>query len=163
MGVIPWKFESSPGHHQSKKSRKMLFTKSCIRKKIVSLLGIPPFLMKTSLIFKAKLMVSAFLFAILFALFLTSHTPVSISVAKATEAIPTCADKTATIYVSYGTIVGGPMDGLPYDGILIGTDGDDVIVGTDGDDYIHGGPGDDTICGEDGDHHLRCHPHLHHK
>lgn len=61
-------------------------------------------------------------------------------------ATPTCNGLPATVYVQDEVIVGGPDDGEPYDGELIGTSGDDVIVGTEGRDAINGRGGNDTIC-----------------
>lgn len=60
---------------------------------------------------------------------------------------PRCNGLEATIYVSNGVIVGGPMDGQSYGGVLTGTGGDDVMVGTDSDDEIFGYRGNDIICG----------------
>ncbi len=65
--------------------------------------------------------------------------------------LPTCYGITATIYVVNGRIVGGPNDGKPYHGRLIGTMGDDVIVGTGGNDVIQGRGGNDLICAGPGD------------
>lgn len=59
---------------------------------------------------------------------------------------PTCNGLTATVYVKDGVIVGGPDNGMPYTGSLIGTSGDDVMVGTEGRDAINGRVGNDTIC-----------------
>ncbi len=65
---------------------------------------------------------------------------------------PVCQGEDATVWVDlFGNVVGGHFDGLPYFGILLGTQGDDVIVGTDGPDVIIGLSGDDVICGGDGD------------
>jgi hypothetical protein len=63
---------------------------------------------------------------------------------------PTCNGLEGTIYVKDGAIVGGPDNGKPYDGSLIGTSGDDVMVGTDARDTIEGREGNDTICALEG-------------
>lgn len=66
-------------------------------------------------------------------------------------AVPRCAGQPATIYVDpAGLVVGGPLDGQPYAGVLEGTDGDDVLVGTAGPDLIFGHDGDDLLCGAAG-------------
>ncbi len=71
--------------------------------------------------------------------------------------IPVCLGRPATIYVDpCGIIVGGPLEGLPYFGVLIGTPGDDVIAGTDGPDHIVALRGDDLICGGAGDDHINA-------
>lgn len=62
----------------------------------------------------------------------------------------TCNGMLATVYVSSGVIVGGPMDGTSYYGILRGTDEDDVIVGTNKQDIIGAKAGNDTVCGGSG-------------
>ena len=68
-----------------------------------------------------------------------------------------CDGLQATIFVDdNGFVVGGPLDGVPYFGVLIGTKGDDVIVGTDGPDHIVAGKGDDVICAGDGDDHINA-------
>lgn len=64
---------------------------------------------------------------------------------------PLCNGKPATVYVRDGLVVGGELDGQPYDGLLRGTDGPDVMVGTDGPDQIAGFAGDDALCGLGGD------------
>ena len=64
---------------------------------------------------------------------------------------PLCFGLPATIYVRNGAIVGGPDDGKPYRGTLLGTSGDDVIVGTPGRDLIKGYGGNDVICSLEGD------------
>lgn len=70
--------------------------------------------------------------------------------------VPSCFDISATIYVDpCGFIVGGPLDGLPYFGLLLGTPGDDVIVGTEGPDLIIGLDGEDRICPGAGDDRTR--------
>lgn len=67
-----------------------------------------------------------------------------------------CNGMLATIYVNTsGTIVGGPKDGKPYDGLLVGTTGNDVMLGTAGNDHVIGNGGDDTICGADGNDQLQ--------
>jgi hypothetical protein len=66
-------------------------------------------------------------------------------------ATPTCNGLPATVYVQGGVIAGGPDDGEPYDGKLIGTGGGDVMVGTEGRDAINGRAGNDTICALGGD------------
>jgi hypothetical protein len=66
------------------------------------------------------------------------------------ETGPTCNGLAATIHVKDGKIVGGPDDGKPYRGVLLGTSGNDVIVGTEASDLIKGFAGDDTICGGGG-------------
>lgn len=68
-----------------------------------------------------------------------------------------CYGLEATIYVDeFGYVVGGPLDGVLYFGVLIGTSGDDVIVGTDGPDLIVAGKGDDVICAGGGDDHINA-------
>ncbi|MGF1511072.1 MAG: endonuclease/exonuclease/phosphatase family protein [Myxococcota bacterium] len=68
------------------------------------------------------------------------------------EFTPSCDGVPATVFVDGdGVIVGGPLNGRPYEGVLIGGLGADVIRGTDGDDNIVGLLGADVICGEDGD------------
>ncbi|MEL6525252.1 MAG: calcium-binding protein, partial [Chloroflexota bacterium] len=59
----------------------------------------------------------------------------------------TCNGQQATVYVLDGVIVGGALDGSPYDGTLVGTNRNDVISGTNVDDTIRGGNGNDLICG----------------
>lgn len=55
----------------------------------------------------------------------------------ADEMPPVCDGQSATVYVnSSNVIVGGPMNGLTYNGILVGTSGVDTIVGTNGADYV---------------------------
>lgn len=67
-----------------------------------------------------------------------------------TETGPTCDGQNGTIVVVNGTIYGGPMNGLPYNDILIGTSGNDVIVTGNGNAYVDGLGGNDTICGGNG-------------
>lgn len=62
-----------------------------------------------------------------------------------------CNGLAATIYVENGVIVGGPLDGQLYQGVLRGTDGNDVIVGTNVNDSIRSGNQNDTVCGFAGD------------
>lgn len=62
-----------------------------------------------------------------------------------------CGRHRATIYVSGGQVVGGPLDGEPYRGRLIGTSSTDIIVGTEQDDLIVSGDGEDYLCGLGGD------------
>lgn len=65
-----------------------------------------------------------------------------------TPPAPTCAGRTATIYVDgHGVVVGGPQNGQRYRGFLFGTLGSDVIVGTNRSDFISGFTGSDVICG----------------
>ncbi|HEX9950634.1 MAG TPA: hypothetical protein VGB53_02615 [Rubricoccaceae bacterium] len=65
---------------------------------------------------------------------------------------PTCLTSPATVYVASGRVIGGPLDGQPYAGRLVGSEGDDVIVGTGAPDVIEGLGGNDFICGgADGD------------
>ena len=64
---------------------------------------------------------------------------------------PVCEGLQPTIWVdANGDIHGGPNDGFPYYGFLIGTNGPDIIVGVDGTDahveVIDGKGGDDIIC-----------------
>ncbi len=62
---------------------------------------------------------------------------------------PNCSGK--TVYVNgSNTIVGGPMNGLPFSGMLVGTSGTDIIDGTSSADYIDGMGGADVICGHNG-------------
>lgn len=63
---------------------------------------------------------------------------------------PMCNGLSATIYVWNDMIVGGPMNGQEFNGVLRGTAGNDVIVGTNKADIIGGKAGDDTICGNGG-------------
>lgn len=68
---------------------------------------------------------------------------------------PVCAGQRATVSVSpAGRVVGGPLDGQPYRGVLLGGASGDVIVGTGGRDNIVGGQGADLICGLAGDDRL---------
>jgi predicted extracellular nuclease len=61
--------------------------------------------------------------------------------------VPTCNGLTATVYVgSNGKIVGGPLAGATYAGILLGGPSTNVIVGTSGNDFIYTGIGGDTVC-----------------
>lgn len=62
-----------------------------------------------------------------------------------------CNGQTATIFVEEGIIVGGPMNGQVYHGILRGGNQADVIVGTNADDMIRGSNNNDVICGFAGD------------
>jgi Ca2+-binding RTX toxin-like protein len=105
----------------------------------------------------------------------TSSTPSS-SVSSTPSSIgnaPTCNGLAATIFVekrkSRGSwfdgwfrkgrgrdrdrmyVVGGPMNGQEYTGLLRGTAGNDVIVGTNGNDTIGAKAGNDTICALQGD------------
>ena len=64
---------------------------------------------------------------------------------------PLCEGRTASIYVEDGLVVGGPLHGETYAGILMGTSNIDVIVGTPDYDMIIGGEAEDTICGLGGD------------
>jgi hypothetical protein len=72
---------------------------------------------------------------------------------------PMCEGMAPTVYVDGdGFVVGGPLDGRPYFGVLMGTAGDDVIMGTDGNDMIMGGGGNDTVCGNGGNDHQAGRP-----
>ncbi len=63
-----------------------------------------------------------------------------------------CDGMEPNIYVDdEGMIVGGPLDGVPYFGLLVGTKGADVMRGTDGRDIMLGLKGDDVMCGGNGD------------
>jgi Ca2+-binding RTX toxin-like protein len=74
----------------------------------------------------------------------SDHDPVLVGL----NLVPQCDGQSATIYVNAnGTVVGGPHNGNPYRGWLVGTLGADVMVGTDGRDRINGLNGDDVICG----------------
>lgn len=76
------------------------------------------------------------------------HDPVLIGV----DLGPVCGGQRATISVNAsGRVVGGPLNGLPYAGVLVGGSGGDVIVGTSGRDTVLGGSGADVICGLAGD------------
>ena len=66
------------------------------------------------------------------------------------DAAVSCRGIAATIYVDNGVIVGGPLDGSPYNRMILGTRQDDVIVGTTARDIIGGFGGHDIICAEDG-------------
>ena len=71
------------------------------------------------------------------------------------ETATLCEGMEPTVYVDAdGFVVGGPLDGKPYFGVLIGTSGSDVMMGTDGDDMIVGGGGDDAVCGNGGNDHV---------
>ncbi len=72
------------------------------------------------------------------------------SLGTLTEVNPSCRGKTATIFVTGGTVYGGPQDGTAYAGTLNGTSGDDVMIGTSSADTINGNGGNDTICGGGG-------------
>jgi CSLREA domain-containing protein len=63
---------------------------------------------------------------------------------------PQCFGSPANIFVRDGFIVGGPDDGLFYNGRLRGTQGADVMVGTAGKDILLGFGGKDIICGGGG-------------
>jgi len=64
---------------------------------------------------------------------------------------PICGGREATVYVDqFGRIVGGPLDGRPYRGLLIATSADDVVMGTIGDDLIIDAGGSAVICGNGG-------------
>lgn len=67
-----------------------------------------------------------------------------------TEVGGVCNGLGGTIYIDGAIIRGGPMDGLTYNGTLIGTGGNDVIIGGNGAVYIDGLGGNDTICGGNG-------------
>jgi Ca2+-binding RTX toxin-like protein len=75
----------------------------------------------------------------------------TVAIAPPPPPAPTCAGRMATIYVSGGALVGGPLNGQPYAGRIRGTAGGDVIAGTPGQDEIGAGQGDDLICGGGGD------------
>lgn len=63
--------------------------------------------------------------------------------------LPTCDGSNGTIFVTDANVIyGGPMDGLAYNGILLGTSGADTIIGTSGNDYVDGFGGNDNICGD---------------
>jgi predicted extracellular nuclease len=65
---------------------------------------------------------------------------------------PVCAGQRATVSVnSAGRVVGGPLNGTRYLGVLAGRGSGDVIVGTSGRDTVVGGLGSDVICGLAGD------------
>ncbi|MBU0532418.1 hypothetical protein KKB44_02900 [Candidatus Micrarchaeota archaeon] len=74
------------------------------------------------------------------------HCPVS----SGYMGVPVCNCEFATIYVVNGTVVGGPQDGQPYNGTLMGGPGQDVIVGTNESDIIYTGSGNDKVCGLEG-------------
>ena len=71
------------------------------------------------------------------------------------DTIVLCQGRVATIYVSGGLIVGGPQDGRPYKGRLVGSAGDDVIMGTPGPDDLVAGDGADVLCGGAGNDELQ--------
>ena len=75
---------------------------------------------------------------------------VSFVLPGALEGSARCRGITATILVDHGVIVGGPLDGRPYRGLIFGTPGDDVIVGTNAGDVIDGRGGRDIICAGNG-------------
>ena len=77
----------------------------------------------------------------------SDHDPVIIGLNLA----PQCNGLNATVYVGLnGKIVGGPFDGYPYQGTLVGSSSADVIVGTNSVDTIYGLNGNDVICALDG-------------
>jgi uncharacterized protein len=77
----------------------------------------------------------------------SDHDPVIVGL----NLIPQCNGVNATIYVDGNNkVVGGPRDGKPYRGFLMGTKGDDVMIGSNGRDIIMGHKGNDVICGLDG-------------
>lgn len=63
---------------------------------------------------------------------------------------PRCNGERATIFVENGQVVGGPLDGRSFRGVLVGTFGRDVIVGTDGPELVTSLPGGDLVCAEGG-------------
>ncbi len=65
--------------------------------------------------------------------------------------VPTCNCIPANLYVLNGTVHGGPDDGKPYNGTLVGGAGADIIAGTDDADIIYTSSGNDMICGHGGD------------
>ncbi len=75
----------------------------------------------------------------------------SVNMGTLVEVGGVCNGLTATTYIDGSVIRGGSMDGLTYNGVLVGTSASDVIVGTSGADYIDGQNGNDTICGGGGD------------
>jgi hypothetical protein len=71
----------------------------------------------------------------------------------------TCNGAAATIYVdAQGVIVGGPDNGRPYRGRLLGTSGSDVMVGTSGRDRIVARQGNDRLCAGEKDDLLEAGP-----
>jgi predicted outer membrane repeat protein len=68
---------------------------------------------------------------------------------------PQCSGRTTNIFVRDGFIVGGPDDGLFYNGRLRGTAGADVMVGTAGKDILLGFGGNDRICGGGGNDNIK--------
>lgn len=80
----------------------------------------------------------------------SSSTSSSSSSSSSVTPGPMCNGVAATIYVKNNKIVGGPMNGMTYYGILRGGSGADVIVGTNKQDIIGGKAGNDTICGGNG-------------
>jgi len=70
-----------------------------------------------------------------------------------------CQGMTPTIYVNEaGIIVGGPLSGKRFRGVLVGTPGNDVIMGTSANDLLVGAGGDDRICGNGGNDHITREP-----
>ncbi|WP_202617334.1 calcium-binding protein [Roseimaritima sediminicola] len=77
------------------------------------------------------------------------------SSAAADTFLPSANGYGQVIYVGYdGRVVGGPLHGLPYFGVLVGTEGSDLIFGTDGRDVIVGLGGNDAIYGFGGNDQL---------
>jgi predicted extracellular nuclease len=87
----------------------------------------------------------------------SDHDPLVVGLRLEHEAvIPTCDGKPATVYVdARGTVVGGPLNGSTYAGVLIGGQRASVIVGTAGNDVLEGGAFGDVICGVGGDDFIR--------
>jgi predicted extracellular nuclease len=83
----------------------------------------------------------------------SDHDPLLVGIALTVPApvVPTCLGFQASVYVSAGTIVGGPDAGLMYAGVLRGSGKADILVGTSGNDQITGRGAADLVCGGGGD------------
>ncbi len=80
----------------------------------------------------------------------SDHDPLIVSIDF--PQLPRCNGRLASVYVdAEGNIVGGPLAGMPYQGVLVGSHEDDVIVGTDEQDMIIANKGNDIICAGAGD------------
>jgi predicted extracellular nuclease len=79
----------------------------------------------------------------------SDHDPVIVGLQLAPP-VPHCRERRATIYVREGRIVGGPVDGHRYFGVLVGSSGEDVIVGTDRGELILALSGNDIVCSGNG-------------
>jgi predicted extracellular nuclease len=79
----------------------------------------------------------------------SDHDPVIVSfdLTPPPPVVPACNGLPATIYVGEdGRVVGGPLAGTPYSGMLLGGSSSSVIVATSGNDLILTGSRGDTVC-----------------